>query len=216
LGSVGVTTVIDLRIPDECSDHPDTKLKGTKYIWQPLLTTPSESVYSEGTMRRLMKTESYRLKWEFEDADSYMLETYRSILFQKEPQESLKNFLNVAITQDGCLLWHCTSGKDRSGICAMLLEGLLGVSDEDIVNDYMASRKCLRARYTLNKVGLAIVPVSLRFKRILFCFMRTKISYIQTVLRELKVRYGGIIDYCKKELGITDGDIAILRQKYLV
>ncbi len=32
---------------------------------------------------------------------------------------------------------------------------------------------------------------------------------------ELKLRYGGIVEYCKAELGVTDADIQILKDKYL-
>ena len=34
---------------------------------------------------------------------------------------------------------HCSAGKDRTGIVAAILLGLLGVSDEDIVSDYVLS-----------------------------------------------------------------------------
>src|SRR3954453_6099989 len=34
------------------------------------------------------------------------------------------------------MVFHCTAGKDRTGLMAMLLLGALGVSDEDIVTDY--------------------------------------------------------------------------------
>ena len=34
------------------------------------------------------------------------------------------------------MVFHCTAGKDRTGLMAMLLLGALGVSDDDIVADY--------------------------------------------------------------------------------
>jgi len=37
-------------------------------------------------------------------------------------------------------VFHCTAGKDRTGIVAALVLALLGVSDEDIVNDYVLTQ----------------------------------------------------------------------------
>ena len=37
------------------------------------------------------------------------------------------------------MLMHCTAGKDRTGVLAALLLKLLGVSDDDIVADYLRS-----------------------------------------------------------------------------
>ena len=215
LEKMGVTTVIDLRIPAEINDKPDTNVNCT-YVQLPLLCTATAGITHEPNMRLMMKNESYRIKEEFGTADNYMIETYRSVLFNEQPQEYLKKFLRIVVEEEGCVLFHCVSGKDRAGICAMLLEFLLGVSEEIVLEDYLLSRKFWRGRYFLNKLGLAIVPVSFRFKRILFGFMRTKKEYLKTVIDEINSRYGSVVQYCKEVLNVTDEDIDILRKKYLV
>jgi protein-tyrosine phosphatase len=40
-----------------------------------------------------------------------------------------------------CILFNCTAGKDRTGMTAMLLLGLAGVSEEDIIEDYSYSHE---------------------------------------------------------------------------
>lgn len=216
LRGFGVTTVFDIRTETERSDHPDTQIEGVKYYSYPIITTPIPVLPDERTMRLTMKKESYRLKKEFEDIDSYMIEVYRSILFSEEAQEGLKAFLRCVIEEEGCILWHCASGKDRAGICAMLLESLLGVKEKYIYEDYLASREFWHRKYFWNKVALTLAPVSVRFKKILFAFMSLKREYLETVIEEMKARYGGVVGYCKEVLGITDEDIKILKKKYLV
>ncbi|MGL5406233.1 MAG: tyrosine-protein phosphatase [Propionibacteriaceae bacterium] len=49
----------------------------------------------------------------------------------------------IAEAPDGAVLVHCTAGKDRTGLVMALLLGLLGVSDEDIVDDYAMTRENL-------------------------------------------------------------------------
>lgn len=216
LKAAGVTTIVDLRVSAECADHPDTVMDGIDYEWCPIYTTPVPVGVYESPMRRTMKRESYRLKREFESIDEYMIQFYRSVLNDRESQESIKSFLRILIEEDGCILWHCASGKDRTGIISMLIEALLGVDEQTILDDYMASRKFWRSRYALNRMVLVLLPVSLKFKRILFGFMRTKREYMQNVIDELKLRYGGIVGYCKTVLGVSDTDIRILKDKYLV
>lgn len=41
-------------------------------------------------------------------------------------------------------VFHCTAGKDRTGVLAALVQDLVGMSDDDIVADYALSREALR------------------------------------------------------------------------
>ncbi len=222
LRSAGLTTVVDLRVAAECCDHPDIAFDGFKYVWNPIMPTPPPATACEtvcgyeSPMRRTMKRESYRLRREFQSIDDYMIQFYRNVLFNPDSQISIRRFMRVLIETDGGVLWHCASGKDRTGIISMLVESLLGVDEKTILDDYMASRRFWRRKYLLNRIVLSILPVSFRFKRILFGFMRTKPEYLQSVMDELKLRYGGVVEYCNAVLGITDNDIQILKDKFLV
>ncbi|RMD83103.1 MAG: tyrosine-protein phosphatase [Candidatus Dadabacteria bacterium] len=60
---------------------------------------------------------------------------------------------------NGAVLFHCTGGKDRTGVVAAVLLRALGVADEDIVADYALSERCLagvveRYRAELERMGL--------------------------------------------------------------
>lgn len=63
---------------------------------------------------------------------------------------------------------------------------------------------------------MLIAPITLKFKKVLFGLMRIKREYMEGVISEMKARYGSIVGYCMKVLGITETDIALLREKYLV
>ena len=215
LEGLGIRTVVDLRTDTERCEHPDTLLEGAEYIALPLLCAPTGGITAERSSRLFIKAESRRIKEQFGTADNYMIHTYRGIVFDEKPQESLRRFLRLAVERDG-LLWHCTGGKDRAGICSMLLEALLGVKEEDILQDYLASRRFCRKKFFINRLGVLIAPITLKFKKVLFGLMRIKREYMEGVISEMKARYGSIVGYCMKVLGITETDIALLREKYLV
>jgi hypothetical protein len=42
----------------------------------------------------------------------------------------------IADPENHPLVFHCNAGKDRSGILAAIILGVLGVADEDIIEDY--------------------------------------------------------------------------------
>ena len=210
-----IRTVVDLRTDTERAEHPDTKLAGAEYIALPLLCAPTGGITAERSSRLFYKAEGQRIKEHFGTADNYMKHTYLGIAFDEKPKKSLKEFLRLAVERDG-LLWHCTGGKDRAGICAMLLESLLGVKEEEVLEDYLASRRFCRRKFVFNRLALAIAPLTLKFKKVLIGLMRIKREYLEAVIEEMKERYGGVVEYCRKELDVTDADIAALREKYLV
>ena len=54
--------------------------------------------------------------------------------------EAVKNFFNfIADENNYPLFYHCKIGTDRTGLCTILLHGLLGVSYNEIYQDYLFS-----------------------------------------------------------------------------
>ena len=54
-------------------------------------------------------------------------------------QSKLKSGLEFLIANKGPYAFHCNEGKDRAGFTAILLESLMGATQEEIVADYMVS-----------------------------------------------------------------------------
>lgn len=214
LKELGVTTVIDLRIFTEVEQSPDVLWEGVNYVHLPVLCTATPGITRDRSMRITMVKEARRIRQEFGSADNYMSAMYRSILMSEEPKKQLAEALRLIIENEGCVLWHCSGGKDRAGIVAMLVESLLGVDEEDIISDYMASARFQRKRFFWNRFGIIIAPLTLRFKKILYVMMAAKPRYLLDSIEEMKAVYGSVVGYCKAELGVTDGDIEIMRRKY--
>lgn len=115
-----VKTVIDLRNDEEIKKSPDkfAKISEVNYI-----NTPIE--YSECLE-------------EFKSTDRGLAVLYDYIL--KEKKRVLKTvFDTIASANEGSILFHCTLGRDRTAMVAMLLLGLVGVNRNDIIQNYTVS-----------------------------------------------------------------------------
>ena len=99
---------------------------------------------------------------------------------------------------DGCIIYNCTTGKDRTGIISALLLGLCGVAEEDIIADYAVSEVYMRKKYlTLFK---SMPPLKDGYaknahKDVDSPFYRTEPENMRILLGHFKEKYGGITEY---------------------
>lgn len=71
-----------------------------------------------------------------------MGEFYLEMVSRKSFGDNLMEALNIiASSESHPLAFHCSVGKDRTGVLAALLQGVLGVSDDDIIADYALSHE---------------------------------------------------------------------------
>jgi protein-tyrosine phosphatase len=103
------------------------------------------------------------------------------------------------------LVFHCTVGKDRAGLVAATVLGLLGVSDEEIVADYALTALALdelRAR-TQARAAAGGNPPADRF-------MTAESDTMRETLTWLASEHGGFEGYMLGN-GLSAGEITVLR-----
>jgi protein-tyrosine phosphatase len=125
---LGVDCVIDLRSSTEREFLPDIaeEIPGIHYFHVPMLDYIASS----------FSTNNYH------EFPSTMAELYASLLVNS--RDGFRRVFEVFadIRYKRCL-FHCTAGKDRTGVTAMLLLGLAGVDDKQIVADYTLTDELL-------------------------------------------------------------------------
>ncbi|KAJ2223014.1 hypothetical protein H4R99_004415 [Coemansia sp. RSA 1722] len=98
------------------------------------------------------------------------------------------------------ILFHCQHGKDRTGIVAMLLLGVLEVDDDVIAADYALSQHNLasvRERMELLDMGAVGLPSS---------FCDTPPEVMLNLLRHIKTNYGSVRGYLRSA-GLQEQEI---------
>lgn len=171
LRELGITTVVDLRSKEEIERKPDPLAQelGIRYLHCPLAGDGRVPAPDEVPL-------SYM---EMADGTGQMAGALRAIA--EAPQ---------------AVLFHCTAGKDRTGVVAALLLWLAGVSEEDILADYIVSgpylQQMLRAYCEAHPGAVVCPPQS---------------AYMSSFLRLFAQRYGTPWRYLEM-LGVDAGKLA--------
>ena len=108
------------------------------------------------------------------------------------------------------LAFHCTAGKDRTGVAAALLLSALGVPRTTIIEDYLLSNRHM-APMPAQPTGFwaKLSPEAAR------AFAGVDRRYIDAVFAVTDRHPGGTMGYLKDEMGLDAARIAKLRALYL-
>jgi protein-tyrosine phosphatase len=121
------------------------------------------------------------------------------------------------------LLFHCSAGKDRTGIAAALILSLLGVPRETIVADYVMTNDCvdleaLLSRHKVSSIGVGDDNRSL-FPQLNRAARKPLIAadpdYLETALRRITDMHGSVEAYLYRELGLSAVAAARIRASLL-
>jgi protein-tyrosine phosphatase len=98
-------------------------------------TSPSTTAGPELTLEEQIVTGDIPVK-----DDEYIAGVYLTLLDRLAPE--LRVILETAVDAvEHPLLFHCAAGKDRTGLVAAVLLGVLGVPDATIIEDYELSSR---------------------------------------------------------------------------
>lgn len=199
--NLGIKSVIDLRRHDEVIQAPNPFDSVTDINYEHVeLTAPSEP-----------PNEWY----DAVDADGrFCYPTYRLVrIYTKRIVERARKFrevIDVLGDQDKLpALFHCTAGKDRTGLVAAIVLGFCGVSDEEVAHDYALSASLFGPAHMSGVSGIEISAQiqSVREYERLYCPPEAMLL----TLLFLQRRFGSVADYLM-HLGISKDGLASLRE----
>ena len=129
-----------------------------------------------------------------------MEEVYAYII--RNMQDVYKEFFSILSEKENApLLFHCSAGKDRTGIAAALLLSALGVDRETVTEDYMLSAEHITKKYEfITREHPELKPLTTVRK-----------EYLETAFRVIDEEFGGIERYLIDNLEV---DLDKLRELY--
>ena len=130
-----IELVVDFRTDGELETKPDPEIPGVRNVWVPVLGKPAEGISrEEESDRSLMK----KLAMDPSGAQKFMAGLYVNLASDEFSREGYRKFVQyLAEPRDKAMLWHCSAGKDRAGMAALITQEILGVPRELVIQDYL-------------------------------------------------------------------------------
>ncbi|MFJ5632649.1 tyrosine-protein phosphatase [Streptomyces goshikiensis] len=192
-----VRTVFDLRMQDERTKDADKVPAGARYVvadvfagspsFQTLPKSPDEAVKS-------------------------MIDAEKTMVSGDGGKKAYTRvFEGIGTDRDRSVLFHCTAGKDRTGWANATLLTALGVPQETVMADYLASNDYRKAA---NEAILSHLPAAQAavYKPLL----DVRPAYLNSGYDEVKATYGTFDRYLKDGLGIDAHELKELKRDLLV
>jgi protein-tyrosine phosphatase len=209
LKDIHLKTIVDFRSSYEVENLPDPELPGVNYLHVSAITDEAgnEVDLSPEGMKQISEEEFYSEKYQLAFLDNF----YGRMPFSP----AYRLLFNEIRASRVPLLFHCTAGKDRTGVGAMLILLALNVDEKTIIEDYLKTnvyrKKLVDALMESRKDVIARYP----FARYIFQSMEgVSQEAIECSMKKIKERCGDNETYFKEFLHLDHGDLEDLCRKY--
>lgn len=227
MAALGIKTVIDLRFSDETANHPTIRE-----------AVPEAEILSWHDEHQA----SLDADANAEDGSLAMQASWRDSLNSQDPvkvREAMrlnypkKLYSHRAIyrkmllrlsSQRTPLVFHCAAGKDRTGVAAALILSLLGVSDQQIIDDYLLTQLQVAnlvdgwlagGATDANDYQAFQKKVARHSRAVIQPIFDADVAYIETLLNYVETTYSGFRNYAVQVLELSDQHILSLQSQLL-
>jgi len=207
----GVTVDIDLRSTAELAQFPDRLPNGIWFKHLPVFD--DDETESTGTAAELQRQYA-------SDAQSgyqQMLNVYRRLASQRQPQRAYREFFHYLLIHGDSegILFHCSAGKDRTGMAAVLLLAVLGVQPDQILADYLLTNRLSKPRVVARVQEAQAAKMNANFIQSIHDLSIVTEAYLYQALAQIATEYGGLQSYLRQVLDLSSADVLRLREIYL-
>jgi len=207
LDALGLRLILDLRSVEEAKKEPDYVPDGARLVQICGLCAEDghEIAFAPGDIDRLMASapEGY-------DVPRVM---YRRMLTGNKAFKELFRALEAGETP---ILFHCSAGKDRTGVAAMLILLALGASDETICADYAQTNVCRRAEIeAVMQEHADEIAADPSCRNHYYRMAGVEPELAPFVLDMIRSQFGSAENYLEAEYGLTPARLMRLRRMYL-
>lgn len=211
----GIDYIVDFRMEYERARAADKEIPGAQNEWITVYEMDMTDPEIAQMMGRISKAENEMQK-SVEYAKTGKLATlYTEILLSERGQKGYARFFEILLDADGPVLWHCTYGKDRTGVAAALVLYALGVDDNTIMEDFLLTNEVYQENIAKLEAGLKAAGYDDAVVGEAQAMAGVKGEYLKAAFDAVKTEYGSIQDYIRNQLGVTDEALLQLREKYL-
>jgi len=212
IAQLGLKNDYDLRTEAERTPVPDQLPPGINNVWLDVLKDASGSAPTN-LLALLQNPEEGNKELGDGKIEAVFIQSYRDFVSLSSAKTAYNElFTSLADQNKLPALFHCTTGKDRTGWAAAAFLTLLGVPMETVMEDYLRSNDYILPLYKevidgyVSGGGEPSIPQAI---------FGVKEEYLEASFDEMKTKYGSIENYFTEGLGIDATMQNELRDFYL-
>lgn len=202
--NLNIRSVIDFRYNSERETHPTPWREiGCGAYW----CRDYEPPRGRGSLNDLLASQVLTSA----AARDLMLRVYPELTYGNV--DALKRLFRAIQTDEGPLLIHCTSGKDRTGIAAALVLAALEVPREVIFADYLATNRFDILSSPAFRRDEPFPPERLEIIRPIFS---VDSAYLERMFGAIIARSGSLEGFFHRTLDLSASDLDAFRERLLI
>ncbi|WP_261807108.1 tyrosine-protein phosphatase [Lapidilactobacillus luobeiensis] len=212
LTDYGVRQDVDFRSRDEVEKGPDRVPEQAEYIFNPIFAVDeTRSTESAAQIAAALKKDP-RAGYQ------QMIKVYHNLITDPHAQKAFRQFFALLLANDQddqALLFHCTGGKDRTGIGAYLFLNALGVDPDTIRHDYLLTNTVTQDYLNDFLAGLRAKGESEITIANTRAFWVVEPGYLAQAEDDITENYGNVHNFLTNDLKLTQNDLHDLQSIYL-
>ena len=212
IAQLGLKNDYDLRTEAERTPVPDQLPPGVNNVWLDVLKDATGSAPTN-LLALLQNPEEGNKELGDGKIEAIFITSYRDFVSLSSAKTAYHElFTSLADENKVPALFHCTTGKDRTGWAAAALLTLLDVPKETIMKDYLRSNDYILPLYKevidgfVDGGGEPSIPQAI---------FGVKVEYLEASFDEMQTKYGTIENYFSEALGIDATMQKTIRDLYL-
>lgn len=213
-----LTMIIDFRNVNERKNRPDKVIPDTNYY---VLSPDDEtaamaSADLKSDRNKIDKLIARKNQGTLDLNGDGLKESMIGFVKDPQIQKLYRQVLELHISRpDAVVLQHCRGGKDRTGYGSALVLFALGVSEEDVINDYMLTAKYNADRNARRMAEYEQYTSDKEILQYLTNAMSTREEVIEAGISTMKTMSASPLDYIENVLGFDSQRVFKLREMYL-
>ena len=223
LENLPTTLVLDFRTEVDLKGKADRDVMGARYVNLPidasgnLAANATEKEKKKITGRKKFDVKKIILFAAFnEKAKSIAQEMYPNMLFDPKCQQQFADFFRLVLNnENGAIVFHCTQGKDRTGVASALLLAALGADRETIVADFDATNQVYEKEVKKYSRRVRFWGGGEEEIAVVKALLGANTDNFIRALNAVDRQFGSMENYLKDRMGLSDTELQILRDRYL-
>lgn len=209
--------IIDLRRPSEITRQPDQIFDGVTYAKTPLLLDEAKQSPKNKKEAPIAKQMIEQVRAMAGGVVAHQTKLYREGLTNPVTIAALKAILSRLLShKTGAVYWHCTAGKDRTGMVSAMILTALGVDADTVRAEYLWTNEIIADK--VDRIADFCAPYAENDEDIaeIRQWCRVHPDYFDAVMDDIRRNDGTPDAYLEKVLGLDDNARQQLCQMYLI